>query len=101
MRHDKLVRDNIPDIIKKKGSTPVTHVADDIEYREKLYKKLTEEIDEFLESDNHEELADILEVIYAIRDLKGISETELETIRKKKFKDRGGFKDRIILDETK
>jgi len=54
-----------------------------------------------MKESNEEELADILEVINAICDFKKINKKELELIRKKKTKERGGFKERIILDETK
>ena len=62
MKHDKLVRDKIPQIIKDNGVTPVIHVADDSEYWERLKAKLQEEVDEVLEDINvNEELADVLE----------------------------------------
>jgi predicted house-cleaning noncanonical NTP pyrophosphatase (MazG superfamily) len=66
-----------------------------------LKQKLKEEVEEFLKTPNKEELADILEVIYAICDFKKIEKKELEKLRKKKIKERGGFKKRIILDEIK
>jgi len=101
MKYNKLVRDKIPEIIKNKGAVPITHIANDEEYWQKLKEKLQEEVDEFLEDETEEELADILEVIYAICDFKKIDKEKLELLRKKKAKERGGFKDKIILDETK
>lgn len=101
MKYNKLVRDKIPEIIKKKGVIPVTHIASDNEYWRKLKEKLQEEVDEFIKDSNEEELADILEVVYAICDYKKIDKKELELLRKKKAEERGGFKDQIILDETK
>lgn len=101
MKYNKLVRDKIPEIIRQNGDTPVTHIADDKEYWKGLKDKLKEEVDEFLESGKEEELADILEVVYAIRDYKGIGKESLEILRKEKYMKRGGFKDKIILDETK
>ena len=101
MKYNKLVRDKIPEIIKRKGSIPITHIASDDEYWQKLKEKLQEEIDEFMKDSNEEELADILEVVYAICDYMKIDKKELELLRKKKAEERGGFKDKIILDETK
>ena len=101
MKYNKLVRDKIPEIIKNKGEIPITHIAGNEEYWQKLKEKLKEEVDEFLKDGNEEELADILEIIYAICDFKKIDKNELELLRKKKAEERGGFKYKIILDETK
>lgn len=101
MRYDKLVRDNIPEIIRKNGDTPVTHIAADDEYWAKLIAKLKEEAGEFAADNNAEELADLLEVIYAICDYKQLNREQLESIRQKKADERGGFGKRIILEETK
>ena len=101
MKYNKLVRDKIPEIIKHKGKVPITHIADNGEYWQKLKEKLKEEIDEFLERDNEEELADILEIIYAICNFKKIDKQKLEMLRKKKAEKRGSFRQKIILDETK
>ena len=102
MKYDKLVRDKIPEIILKKGSTPVTHVAiDDAEYWQRLRAKLQEEVSEFLAETNiKEELADVLEVIDAICVFKGIDRAVLASVQTKKREERGGFGGRIILDET-
>lgn len=100
MQYNKLVRDKIPQIIKDKGENPIVHIASDEEYQQKLNEKLREEVDEFLKDDNKEELADILEVIYAICEFRGIGKSEIENIRQEKFEKRGGFKDKIILEES-
>lgn len=100
MKYDKLVRDKIPEIIRRDGKIPITHIANDKEFWEKLKEKLKEEADEFIENDNEEELGDILEIIYSICYFKNINEEELEINRKKKAQERGGFSGRVILDET-
>lgn len=102
MRYDKLVRDKIPEIIESKGEQAIIHIADDQEYRKSLEAKLHEETDElFTWTNTAEELADIAEVIYAIADAKNISKEEIEKIRLEKLEKRGGFKKKIILEETK
>lgn len=101
MKYNKLVRDKIPEIIKSRGSTPFTHIASEEEYSKKLREKLTEEVNEFLEEPNKEELADILEVIFALCDYHNITKEDLELARKEKNEKRGAFKEKIILDETK
>lgn len=100
MRYDKLVRDKVPEYIRGKGETAVTHIADDAEYWAKLKEKLQEEINEFNEVESVEELADVMEVIEAIREYKQFSVEELENVRKRKAEERGGFKERIILEES-
>ncbi len=100
-KYNKLVRDKIPEIIRQNGDEPVTHIANDDEYREKLFEKLQEEISEFIENTTPEELADILEVIDAIIDEQEYDRRELAELKEKKAKERGGFSERIVLDETK
>jgi len=98
----KLVRDKIPEIIKEAGQKPVTHIADDKEYWDKLKLKFQEEVEEVLEDgpddEVKEELADVLEVMRAICSFKKTNMKEIESIRKKKADKRGGFKKKIILD---
>lgn len=100
MKYNKLVRDKIPGIIKEKGGTPITHVADDKEYWEKLKEKLQEEVAEFIESETIEELADIQEVFEAIMNYKNFSRDELQEAKDEKAEERGAFNERIILEES-
>jgi len=99
-RYDKLVRDNIPEIIRAKGVEPKLHIADDAEYWTKLKAKLAEEVAEFAESESAEELADIWEVIEAIMEYKGYTPAGVGAAKVKKAAERGGFKKRIILEES-
>jgi predicted house-cleaning noncanonical NTP pyrophosphatase (MazG superfamily) len=96
----KLVRDKIPEIIKKNNRNPIIYVADDKEYLKRLYDKLIEEMEEFKENPSPEELADILEVCDAIRDYFGINPEKVEKIKNKKYKERGGFSNKIILKDV-
>jgi predicted house-cleaning noncanonical NTP pyrophosphatase (MazG superfamily) len=94
----KLVRDNIPDIIVAQGKNPNTYVASEKEYKQKLYAKLEEEVAEFIHDETSEEIADILEVVFAICEYKQFSFKNIDQIRKEKLHIRGGFKKRIILE---
>ncbi len=100
IKYNKLIRDRIPEIIKQKGGSPVTHIAGDEEYWSKLKEKLQEEVNEFSQNSVAEELADILEVVDAICDYLKIDKIELDNTKKKKAAERGGFKDKIILEES-
>ncbi len=100
MKYNKLVRDRIIEIIERKGEKASYHTATDEEYRQKLNEKLREEVDEFLESENKEEMADIFEVITSLLKLSGWSLEEIVSLQKEKCEKRGGFDKRIILEES-
>ena len=100
MIYNKLVRDGIPEYIRKKGGTPVVRVADEVEYWQKLKEKLSEEVAEFNKDENIEEIADIMEVLDAIVDYKKFDRAHIVQAKAKKAEERGGFKDRIILHES-
>jgi len=96
--YNKLVRDRIPEIIRKNGQEPVTRILDDQEYVEELIKKLKEEVAEFEADRSIEELADIREVVIALREALGIKSGELEEARRNKADRNGRFKKRIYLE---
>lgn len=98
--YDKLVRDRIPDIIEGNGEDPIVHRATDEEYERRLLEKLHEEVEEFCESREIEELADILEVVHAIRENQGVTAEQLQAIREQKADQRGQFKDGIVLERV-
>ena len=97
MEYNKLVRDKIPEIIEGQGETPVTRVLENEEYLACLEQKLREETAEYLESGELDELADILEVVYALSQARGHSRTDLEAAYERKRQARGGFEKRIFL----
>lgn len=102
--YNKLVRDNIPDIIRDDNETPVTRILIDGEYERELYRKLVEECKEVYEAeDNSEtckELADVLEVIRAIANVKGKSLEDIIKLAEDKRNKRGGFSKRIYLEKS-
>ena len=97
MEYNKLVRDRIPELIEANGERPVVRILDDGEYQLCLRKKLDEEVAEFHQDRNLEELADILEVVYALADSLGASRQELMTVYEDKNQKRGGFSKRLFL----
>lgn len=98
MKKNKLIRDKIPEIIKSSGRTPLFHIADNEEYGKKLYKKLKEETNEFLMTNDASELVDILEVMYAIATRMGLSIEQVEHLRIEKARKNGAFQNKVILD---
>ena len=98
--YNKLVRDKIPEMIINENRHPVTRILDNDEYRVELNKKLQEEVKEYIEDNNVEELADIVEVVYGILDSMDVSLEEFESVRKAKVDKRGAFKDRIYLESA-
>jgi predicted house-cleaning noncanonical NTP pyrophosphatase (MazG superfamily) len=97
--YEKLVRDGIPGILDGKGVPYEKRVASDEEYKTELIKKLLEEAQEFAEAGSPEELADVLEVVGALRKLAEYE--NVEEVRKMKLEERGGFEGRIILKGEK
>jgi predicted house-cleaning noncanonical NTP pyrophosphatase (MazG superfamily) len=93
--YNKLVRDNIPEYLDGKGISYEKKVATEEEYKEELFKKLQEEIEEFLISKNPEELADIIEVVEALKKLPEFK--DIENVRLDKLRKRGGFEKRFIV----
>ena len=98
--HNKLVRDRIPEIIEKSGKTAYRRILNNEEYIEELDRKLNEECAEYQADKSIEELADMLEVMYAIAQARGYSIEELEQIRAEKAEKRGGFIDKIYLEKV-
>ena len=99
--YNKLVRDKIAEIIAAdNGKTCVTRIMEDDEYLEALNTKMQEELKEYLESGDVEELSDLEEVLRAILDVKGVSYEEFEKIRNTKVEKRGAFKKKIFLESV-
>ena len=102
--YNKLVRDNIPNIIKNNGEVPIIRVLNDIEYKQELEKKLYEEYNEVLSAkeanDRIEELADMIEIISSLAELENSSLNEVIEVANNKNIKRGGFKDKIFLEKV-
>ena len=100
MKYNKLVRDRIPEIIEASGKSCVTEILSDEAYLRLLDAKLDEELAEYHSDQNIEELADLLEVIYAATMARGHTLEQLESVRAAKAEKRGAFANKILLKEV-
>lgn len=99
-KYNKLVRDRIPEIIESSGKTCVTEILSDEEYLKMVDAKLDEELTEYHQDQNVEELADLMEVIYAAAIARGYTLQDLERVRAEKAEKRGRFAKKILLKEV-
>lgn len=102
--YNKLVRDNIPNIIKDNGETPITRILSEDEYKKELLKKLLEECHELIAAKTSfqilEEAADVFEVLKVISQLEGENiDTVMELANQKRLK-KGSFTKKIFLEKT-
>ncbi|WP_285559297.1 nucleoside triphosphate pyrophosphohydrolase [Actinoplanes regularis] len=95
-RAGKLVRDRIPEIIRRDGWEPIMRIAGEDEYRHCLHAKLREELDEYFADENPGELADLIEVCFAAAAVQGVSRSDLLAMAERKREQCGGFDDRIV-----
>ncbi len=96
--YNKLVRDKIPEIIEQDGKKCTMRVLNDEDYIKALDAKLDEELAEYHKDQNVEELADLLEVLYAVAEARGFTKGELEAVRLEKADKRGIFKEKLFLE---
>ena len=98
--YNKLVRDRIPEIIEASGKSCITEILSDEDYLRMLDAKLDEELAEYHNDQNIEELADLMEVILAAAVARGYTLEQLEQVRAEKAAKRGGFEKKILLREV-
>ncbi len=102
IKHNKLVRDNIPQIIKDNGKECKTRMLGDQEFELELRKKLIEESTELYEASGKEqiiyELADIYEIVEYILIANNIDKRQIDNMRIKKNVSNGSFEDKIFLE---
>lgn len=100
--HRKLVRDKVPPKLTKKGVAFSTRPLSDIEFQEKLRRKLIEEATEVGDAKTRDELvneiADVLEVIDELRRSNELHASQIAAAKRKKFSENGGYKERIFLE---
>ena len=102
--YNKLVRDNIPEIIKSNGGEPYFRKLNTNEYWEYLLKKDNEELEEVRTASSLEErkkeLADKLELIRAMAEFNGFSLQDIINEADRKKEKRGGFQKRLLLEKV-
>jgi predicted house-cleaning noncanonical NTP pyrophosphatase (MazG superfamily) len=97
----KLVRDRVPDIIRKSGREPDVEKATGEWLGLALKDKLVEEACELRQSEDvYEELADVLEVVDAIIEYHGVDRPRLEKAKKDKLESAGGFRQGYVLRDN-
>lgn len=99
-KYNKLVRDKIPQNIQEKGKKCKYYILDEDKYKKELDKKLLEEANEFIADHSIEEMADLLEVIEAIKKSYNFKNEEIEKVRLEKKAKKGGFEEKLYLIEV-
>lgn len=102
--YNKLVRDNIPEIIEKDGEIPFIKILNETEFKVELERKLLEEYHEVLNASNREErleeLADMLEIITTLSFIENSNLETVLSIMEEKREKKGGFSKKIFLQKT-
>ncbi|WP_083821322.1 nucleoside triphosphate pyrophosphohydrolase [Candidatus Odyssella thessalonicensis] len=100
-KFDKLIRDRSPQFLQDSGINVFHRVMGQDEFIRQLKQKLLEEVQEvhtaLSPEEMLEELADLLEVIYALTTCQGFSLADLEAQRLQKKEARGGFEGRLYI----
>lgn len=105
IKYNKLIRDKIPQIIKRDNAIPKISILNHRRFAEELKKKLVEESAELQKANSKKELlnelSDVLEILQTIARAEKLKWNEIEKKRVIKAKERGGFQKRIFLKEVK
>ena len=100
--YNKLIRDKIPEIIKKDNAVPKISELNDEQFKVALKEKLVEEAKELLEAKTDEEilneLSDVLQLLESIALNNGLSVTDIEKQKEKKKQERGAFEKKLFLE---
>ena len=100
--YNKLIRDKIPEIIKKNGAIPKVSVLDEEKFKVALKEKLVEEASELLEAKTNEEvlneLSDVLQLLESIAQNNNTTIAEVEKQKEKKKQERGAFEKKLFLE---
>jgi predicted house-cleaning noncanonical NTP pyrophosphatase (MazG superfamily) len=97
---EKLVRDRIPEIARRRGDRDLFRRAEPHEMAVFLRKKLVEECQALLAADPEDipdEVADVIEVALAYAEAAGFTSLQCDLTRRKKLEERGGFRQRQVM----
>ncbi len=99
--YNKLVRDNIPEVIKKNGGDFKIKKLSKEHFEKELIRKVGEEASGLMGAKNRQELiselADVLDVIEEIKTFKGITGQEIKKSQKAAYERKGGFRKKLYL----
>ncbi|MFA6307197.1 MAG: nucleoside triphosphate pyrophosphohydrolase [Patescibacteria group bacterium] len=103
--YNKLVRDNIPEIIRRDKAEPRIRILEQEEYLKELFRKLEEEAKETAEAGKNKkelmkEIGDVYEIIDAIIDNCGLDKEEIIKLKNQRKTERGGFEKKIFLESV-
>jgi predicted house-cleaning noncanonical NTP pyrophosphatase (MazG superfamily) len=99
--YNKLVRDKIPEVIKKAGGVSEFKKISSKRFGIELLKKVGEEATGLLSAKSKKELmseiADVVAVVDEIKKFKKITDGELKAAMKANMERKGGFKKKLYL----
>lgn len=99
--YNKLVWDNVPDLIREKGKDCEVRALDDEEFEVELLKKVEEEASALPETASRQELidelADVVTCVEYIKHIKGITELELADALERHARRKGRFEKKMYL----
>lgn len=96
---NRLVRDKVPEDIKRYGGKADIRTLENSEFKEELKKLLITEVKEYLDNDSTEELIDILEIVYSLGSVHNLSFKEMVNLRKRKVEQKGSYSKKLFLGE--
>jgi predicted house-cleaning noncanonical NTP pyrophosphatase (MazG superfamily) len=91
------VRDRTIETLRSKGKECASKTLPDNAFLPYLEYRLIELLEEYLESKDTEALADILEAVFRVAELKGVSKEDLERVRARRAEELGAFEKNIVL----
>lgn len=97
---ERLVRDRLPERLRERGDSPVTHTVEGKRRRELLLERAHAALIAYEERDQVEDLADVLEVVYELAASEGVDPEALEAARAERAERSGGFEEGVVLERV-